>query len=256
VRQYHSAAQLEQTFGARGVKVLTNENVKGVESADMIILGVEPKVYEEVLSQQGMRDALTGKILVSIVGGVSTKMLTNAIYGQAPLSEEEKKKGTQCQIIRVLPNTAAAVRDSTSLIIEEEKDQYPPFVLSPVASLFKRVGSIKRWPDKLAPVGSTLAASSPAFFALILEGVVDGAVKHGVDRKKALALVAAAMRGAAALVASGEDPSEVRRKVATPGGMTVVGLNALEDSNVKALMEDAVSKAVEKGERARTEVED
>jgi len=137
VRQYHSAALLEQTFGARGVKVLTNENVKGVESADVIILGVEPKVYEEVVSQPGMRDALTGKILVSIVGGVSTKMLANAIYGQAPLSKEEKKKGTQCQIIRVLPNTAAAVRDSMSLIIEEEKDQYPPFVLSPVVSLFK-----------------------------------------------------------------------------------------------------------------------
>lgn len=251
VRQHHSAAPLEEKFGANGVKVLTNENVRGVELGDVVILGVEPNVYGEVLSQPGMREALPGKILVSIIGGVSTKMLANAIYGQSPLTEDEKENQQHCHIIRVLPNTAVAVRRSIALIIEEEKDQYPPSLLNPIASFFKRVGSVKMWPAKLGPAGATLAASSNAFFALVLEGAVDGAVKFGVDRKEALEMAAATMRGAAALVASGEEPSEVRRKVATPGGSTAVGLKVLEDGKVTEMMEEAVLKTVEKASGLR-----
>ncbi|KAK4692730.1 pyrroline-5-carboxylate reductase, partial [Lecanoromycetidae sp. Uapishka_2] len=245
VKQQHSADALRQKYSGK-VEVLTNRNVLGVSEGEIIILGVEPKVYEEVLTEPGMRTALSGKILVSILGGVSTKMLADAIYGQSPLTNEEKENKKQCEIIRVLPSTAAAVRDSPSLIIEEAKDQYPSHVLSSVTSLFKRVGSIKLWPNDLGPVGATLSASSNAFFTLPLEGAVDAAVKLGVDRKDALQMAAAAMRGAANLIASGEEPSEVRRKVATPGGSTAVGLKFLEDGNMRALMEEAILKTVEK----------
>lgn len=246
VRQHHSATLLKQKYEGTQVEVLTDQNVLGVQQGDVIILGVEPNAYEEVLTAPGMREALSGKILVSILGGVSTRLLADTIYSQKPLTDEEKANGKHCQIIRVLPNTAAATRDSISLIIEEEKDQYPPNLLNPIASLFKRVGTVKMWDNRLGPAGATLCASSGAFFALFLEGVVDGAVKLGIDRKEALQMAAVAMRGTANLLARGEDPSEVRKKVATPGGSTAVGLKCLEDRNVKGLIEEAFLKTVEK----------
>lgn len=257
VRQHHSAVLLQEKYGAREVTVLTSENVRGVLKGDIIVLGVEPDIYEQVLTEPGMRDALDGKILISVLGDVSTKMLGDAIYSQPYLAAEGLESERRCQIVRVLPSTAAAVRDSMSLIIEEKKDQYPPDLLNSVASLFKRVGTVRIWDDKLGPVGATMTASSNAFFALLLEGAVDGAVKLGVDRKEALQMAAAAMRGAANLIASGEDPSEVSRKVATPGGSTAVGLKYLEDGNVKGLMEEAILKTVEKagglGQKKRSE---
>lgn len=136
-----------------------------------------------------MRDALSGKTLVSILGGVSITKLKQAIYGENVLVEVDKEK--QCQIIKVIPSTASAVRDSFTLIIEEN-EPYPPSTLDPVHSLFLRVGSVKLWPDTLGPVGATLSASSSAFFALMLEGAVDGAVDLGNDRAEAMQMAAAA----------------------------------------------------------------
>lgn len=240
VRQEQSAASLKEKLDKTGkVQVFTNENVRGVKEGAIVVLGVEPNVYEDVLAEEGMRDALAGKILVSVVGGVSIEKLRSAIYGSNPLAVSKDEK--QCQIIRVTPNTASAVRDSVSLIIEEGREHYPPSTLNPVYSLFLRVGSVKIWPDSLSGAGATLAASSPAFFALALEGAVDGAIQLGVDRKEALSMAAGAMRGAAALVTAGEEPEEVRRKVATPGGSTEAGLKVLEEKgNVRDVMREAV----------------
>lgn len=223
----------------KAVQVLANENVRGVKEGAIIILGVEPSVYQDILAEEGMREALAGKILVSVVGGVSISKLRTAIYGANALTEEGKKK--QCQIIRVTPSTASAARDSYSLIVEEGEQHYPPSTINPVYSLFMRVGSVNIWPESLIGPAATLAASSGAFFALALEGAVNGAVELGVDRAKALEMATAAMRGAARLIANGEEPSEVRKKIATPGGSTEAGLKVLEEKgNLMNVMEEAV----------------
>jgi len=240
VRQEHSATELTKKFAKSGkVQVFANENVRGVKEGAIIILGVEPSVYQDVLAEEGMREALAGKILVSLVGGVSISKLRAAIYGDNPLAVSSEEK--QCQIVRVTPSTASAVRDSVSLIIEEGDEHYPSSTLDPVYSLFLRVGSVKIWRDSLSAAGATLSASSPAFFALALEGAVDGAVELGIDRVEALEMAAAAMRGAAALVTRGEEPSEVRRKVATPGGSTEAGLKLLEEKgDMRNVMKEAI----------------
>lgn len=241
MHQQESADKLTAKFAKSGkVDVLANENVRGVKAGAIIVLGVEPNVYEDVLAEEGMRDALAGKILVSLVGGVTIAKLKSAIYGaNAPAKNDS---GKECQIIRVTPNTASAVRDSVSLIIQECDEHYPPSTLNPVYSLFLRVGSVKIWPDALAGVGATLCASSPAFFSLMLDGAVDGAVALGIDRAEALSMAAAAMRGVAALVDGGEEPEEVRRKVATPGGSTEAGLKVLEEGDARKLMCNAIKK--------------
>lgn len=242
VRSPGSAISLKKKYDSADVTVLAHENVRGVKQADLVILGVEPSVVGEVLAEPGMRDALTSKMLVSFVGGVSIRMLEEAIYGQDSPSELESDARKRCQIIRVIPSTAAAVRGSFTLVIEEKGHPYPPQLLSKITSLFLRVGSVRKVPDSMGHIGATLSASSPAFFALALEGAVDGAVELGMDRAAASEMAAAAMRGAADLVAYGESPDEVRRKIATPGGSTAVGLNLLEEAGVKQSMQQAIVK--------------
>src|SRR2546423_9991325 len=48
------------------VTILQNENVKGVETADVVILGCKPQMVNDILSAKGMREALAGKLLLSI----------------------------------------------------------------------------------------------------------------------------------------------------------------------------------------------
>lgn len=51
-----------------------------------------------------------------------------------------------------------------------------------------------------------------------LEGLVDSAVREGIEREEAFQMAASCTVGLSKLIASGESPSEVRRKLATPGG--------------------------------------
>ena len=242
VHSQGSATSLEKKYNGKGVTILAQENIRGVEQANLVILGVEPSIFKEVLAEPGMCDALSSKILVSFVGGVTTQMLQDAIYGHDPSPKFGSDAQKRCQIIRVTPSTAAAVRGSFTLVNEEEDHPYPPQLLNKINSLFSRVGSVRNIPESLAHVGAPLASSSPAFFALALEGAVDGAVELGMDRAAALEMAAASMRGAADLIAHGESPDEVRRKIATPGGSTAVGLDLLGEAGVKRSMQQAILK--------------
>ena len=225
------------------VHVLTNANVEGAQLGDVIILGCKPTHYQTILSAEGMKDALSGKTLVNLMVGVSTKELTDAIYGQGPFSKSDLE--SQCHIMSVTPNTAAAVRQSMTLIYDDE-DALPAWALEKVVALFNKVGEVKRIPyslNNLAPVTSTLTASTAAYFSLALEGVVKGAVEQGLNQQTATEIAAAAMRGAAELVDAGQTPDYVRQRIATKGGSTAQGLEILEKGKVLESMADAMKKA-------------
>ena len=217
VHHQPSAASLAQKLSDYPlVSTLANQNVLGVQRGDIIILGVEPSVYRFVLAEPGMLEALKGKTLVSIVGGVSVTKLYDAIFSGSSMTGEEREQ--HCHVMRVTPGISAAVRESVSLISEEPERRHPPEVLYAVYSLFMRFGQVKLWPEQLQAAGATITAGGLAFLSVALEGLVDSAVREGIEREEAFQMAASCMMGLSKLVASGESPVEVRKKVATPGG--------------------------------------
>lgn len=249
VHQQSSLDRLSDKFSAfPSVTVLAHSNVLGVQRSDIIILGVEPSVYRSVLAEHGVLSALQGKILVSLVGGVSVAKLQDAIFHNHP-SKTEAEKAQHCHILRVTPSVAASVCESLSLISEEPHRSVPPAVLNDVYSLFKRVGQVKLWPEHLQPAGATIASCSPAFFSLAPEGVIESAVREGVEREEAVQMAALSMLGLSKLIAGGKSPHEVRRKVATPGGSTAAGLKVLEEGKVKESYMEAFKATVSKTSR-------
>ena len=217
VHHQSSADLLSKKFSKSPlVTVLANKNVLGVQWGDIIILGVEPSVYRSVLAEPGILEALKGKTLVSIIGGVSVMKLYDAVFRNSSITGEEREE--YCHIMRVTPGTSAAVRQSVSLISQEPDRRYPPEVLNAVYSLFMRVGQVKIWPERLQPAGATVVAGGLAFLSVALEGLVESAVREGIEREEAFQMAASCMMGLSKLIAGGESPSEVRKKVATPGG--------------------------------------
>ena len=166
-------------------------------------------------------------------------MLQQTIFGDEP-SSTAREKHEHCHIVRALPNTATAIHEGMTLIIEEDEYKYNPETLALVYSLFGALGHVRLWPAAKAPIGATLSSCSPAFFTYLLEAVVDAGVGLGLDRVEALEMATAGMRGAAGLLASGEDSWEVKRKIGTKGGSTEAGLKALEEGNARKAVEDAV----------------
>lgn len=92
-------------------------------------------------------------------------------------------------------------------------------------------------------VSTALCGSGPAFFALMLEAAIDGAVAMGLPRAEAQRMAAQTMKGAAGLVLAGEHPAILKDKVSTPGGCTIGGLLVLEEGSVRGTVAKAVREA-------------
>jgi pyrroline-5-carboxylate reductase len=71
VKRDESARNLRHIFEKGSVNILCRQNVKGAKAADLILLGAKPNMCKEILMQDGMREALEGKLLISIATGVT-----------------------------------------------------------------------------------------------------------------------------------------------------------------------------------------
>ena len=221
--------------------MLVGENLKGVEQGDVIILGCKPYAFKDVLSAPGIRQALDGKVLISILGGVTVQDIEEHLYG-GTLSTGQTETA-RCTVVRAIPNVAAIVRESIT-VISEPQPPLPSFVAELTTFVFSCVGQVLWLPENLVDAGSTLGASVPAYFAMMLEAAAQGAIDNGVSRRDAVHVAACAMLGTAKMVLGGDDPENIQKKVATPGGCTMVGLKLLEERGVKPAISESVTQAI------------
>jgi pyrroline-5-carboxylate reductase len=90
-----------------------------------------------------------------------------------------------------------------------------------------------------------IMSCSPAFFALVVEGLVDAGVRSGLQPADAGRMVVEAMAGTAAVLRENDfDTLALRRRVTSPGGSTARGLAALERGGVRSAFSDAVDAVV------------
>ena len=184
-----------------------------------------------------MKDALHGKVLVSILAGVTQQQIEGFLYPEGT----EKVDGA-CRIVRVMPNTASFVGESMSVI----QTSTPPLSESQhalVNFIFSSIGRVVELPPAQMDISTALCGSGPAFFALILEAAADGAVAMGLPRAEAQLMAAQTMRGTTGLVLNGEHPAVLKDKVSTPGGCTIGGLMSLEEDGVRGSMAKAIREA-------------
>ncbi|KAJ9290273.1 hypothetical protein DTO021C3_2272 [Paecilomyces variotii] len=209
------------------VKILQNDNVTGVKEGDVIILGCKPYMVKDILDVPGMREALKGKLLISILAGVPEKQIEDVLYPDDSIPAENR-----CRVVRAMPNTAAFVRESMT-VIGIQNPPLPYDLNKLVTWIFTRIGRVVQLPPSNMDACTALAGSSPALLALALEGIADGAVAMGIPRAEAQLMAAQVMKGTAGLVLNGEHPAILKEKVSSPGGCTIGGLLVLEENAVR-----------------------
>ena len=130
---------------------------------------------------------------------------------------------------------------------------------SRVAKLFRRspVKSLM-WPEAGVPVEvgeelmdavTSLGASSPAFFLLFLEAMIDAGVKIGIPRDKAKAISMQVVKGTVAMLEQEQiHPTLMREMITSPGGTTICGLAVLEDRAFKGSVIEAIEESALRAE--------
>lgn len=220
------------------ITIHENNNLQAVQDADMIILGCKPELAERILGKNDMREALKGKVLISILAGVTEIQLQDIIYpdGSAP-------DFGGCRIVRAMPNMAATVRESMT-VIGISDPPLPEETNKLVTWIFTRIGRVVHLPPANMDACTALCGSGPGFVAIMLESMAMGAVAMGVPREEAYIMAAQTMRGTTGLVLQGgEHPAMLRDKVMTPGGCTVGGMLVLEEDGLRGTISKAVREA-------------
>ncbi|RMJ10524.1 Pyrroline-5-carboxylate reductase [Fusarium kuroshium] len=219
------------------LKVVHNDNLSAVQQSEVVLLTCKPWMVKEILSESGIAKALHGKLLISVCTGVTVEDIEIALHGAVP-SKDPNEDG-RCRIVRAMCNAAAVIRESMTVVATSS----PPLdcaTESLVTWIFKRIGDVVYLPAQHMDASTALCASGPAFFALVLEAAIDGAVAMGIPRPDAQRMAVQSMRGMTGLVQNGEHPALLREKVCTSGGCTIGGVLVMEEGRVRGTISRAV----------------
>ena len=223
---FELAQKLASDTGLQAVR----SNLEVAAASQTLLLCVKPQDSLSALVQ--LRAALEGKLVVSIAAGVSLAALEGAA-------------GPGVRIIRVMPNTPALVHKGASAYALGT--HATPADAEVVLALFGAVGFAAQVKEGLLDAVTGLSGSGPAYAFLMIEALADAGVLMGLSRDLSVKLAAQTLAGAAEMVLqTGEHPGKLRDAVASPGGTTIAGIEALEASGVRAGLISAVRKAAER----------
>ena len=211
------AAQLADELGGRAAA----SNAELAERADIVVLCHKPAQLDEVARE------ITGRarIVASVLAGVTLADL-HAAYADTP-------------VFRLMPNTPVEVRQGVIVLADDPEADRP--LRAEVVELFERLGAVVGIAEEQMDVAMALMGCAPAYLALLAQAQVDAATARGMDADTAARLVVETMGGTAALLrARDHDAAAVRREVASPGGYTERGLQALEEAGVPEALHTAM----------------
>ena len=214
-----------------GVRV-TDDPESACIGADLVLVAVKPQDFDDAV--ESLRGAIPeAAVVISIAAGVE-------------LGEVQRASG-HAACVRVMPNLPAAIGEGAAVFLASpavtaEQRERLHAVLDGVATAVVEVDD-----DAAVDLATALHGSGPAYIYMVIESMIDGAVRLGMKRPDATSLVLATVIGSARYALdTGQHPAELRNAVTSPGGTTAAALAELEAAGLRAAFDDAISAAFER----------
>ncbi len=209
--------------------VCLRNNKTAITKAKVIIIAVQPKQVDEVISS--IKSSLTaGQLIISVVSGASIERI-KMLVGRTDVS-----------VVRAMPNVAIAVRRSmTCLAFDGASKEHKKLV----EIIFSSVGKTLVIPEEKFPQATVLVGSGPAFVAKFIRLYMQAAIQAGFNEHEALMMVEEVVIGTGLLLStSGSHPEVMIDKVTTPDGCTIAGIAALEHEGFGAALLKGIMTAI------------
>jgi pyrroline-5-carboxylate reductase len=202
------AAELAQELSGEAVA----SNGELAEQADVVVLAVKPARLEQAAAE------LAGaKVVVSLLGATSLEAVRGAFPG--------------AEVVRVMPNVGVEVRKGVLCVAGGPSEE--------VRGMLEGLGRVFDLPDSQFDAATAVMGCAPAYLALAVEAIADAGAADGLDAGLARELVVETTVGTAELLRT-HDPVALRKAVASPGGSTEAGLEALDREGGRGAFEAAV----------------
>ncbi|WP_291731803.1 pyrroline-5-carboxylate reductase dimerization domain-containing protein, partial [Clostridium sp.] len=145
-------------------------------------------------------------------------------------------------IIRIMPNTPVKTCNGFISVVESQNK----VVEEAIVELLSKVAMVKIIPEDKIHAYNAMAGCSPAFMYILIEAMSDAGVLMGIDRKSAIE-IASQFKGAGSMVLeSKKHPAELKDNVCTPAGITIKGVEVLEQKSVRSGMIEALMATYQK----------
>jgi pyrroline-5-carboxylate reductase len=207
---------------------VTDRNEEAARQAQIVILAVKPQILGSVLEEirpARRRDAL----LISIAAGFPTSRIEAAFGGSVP-------------VVRAMPNVAAVVRASATVLCAGRHAGAAH--LADARRIFESIGLVVELPEYQLDAVTGLSGSGPMYVFQILEGLSDAGVRVGLSREVSTALTVQTVLGAARMAEELKThPAILKDSVTSPGGTAIAALHSLERNRLRAILMDAVEVA-------------
>jgi pyrroline-5-carboxylate reductase len=208
------AAELAEELGG---EALSAEEV--ADRADAIVLAVKPAALDAVAPE--LQDA---DEIVSVLAATPLARLREAF--------------PDALILRTMPNVGVEVRQGVICIAGD--------ALSPwVGAALEHLAHVVEIEEGDFDGATAVMGCAPAYLALAVEAIADAGAADGLDPELARELIVETTAGTAELLRR-RHPADVRRAVASPGGSTEAGLEALDREGAREAFSAAVVASLER----------
>jgi pyrroline-5-carboxylate reductase len=202
-----------------------DSNTELARRADLVVLAVKPAALRQAAA--GLGEA---RAVVSLLGATSLSVLEEAI-----------PSGTA--VFRVMPNVGVEARRGVLCFAPGEGA--PTDLAQEVREHLALLGHVVDLPDSQFDAATAVMGCAPAYFALAVGALADAGAAAGLEQALSAELVVETMAGTAELLHR-HSPQEVRKAVASPGGSTEAGLEALDREGARRAFEAAVEASLER----------
>lgn len=208
------AVELAAEVGGKAVE----SNLELGERSDVVVLAVKPARLDDAAAELG-----APKAVVSLLGATSLERVRDAFPGS--------------DVVRVMPNVGVEVGRGVLCVAGEPS--------AALREALAKLGHVVELADSEFDAATAVMGCSPAYLALAVEAIADAGAADGLDPDLARELVVETAAGTAELLRA-RSPADVRKAVASPGGSTEAGLEALDREGAREAFEAAVRASLER----------
>ncbi len=195
------------------------------KNCDVIMLCTKPQVFPSILPAVGETVRERDPLIVSIAAGKTTEYISSLL-------------GYEAKTARIFPNLNAEVGSAISAYTANGRVSDAELAL--VGRICSSYGDAVRLEEDKFSVFGVLGGCAPAYSFMFIDALAKSGERYGLDRDTAFRAAVQVVLGSAQLLKAGVgEPGEMVKRVCSPGGTTIEGVNVLDSDGLYTLVDKA-----------------